>query len=116
LLGPATAFEAIPNEALQATLVDIRLGAERRVLLVSIQPDGTPLLEDLTGQLARAAGRGPMSALDGVRLDLNRFRRDGQIGVVGLLEDRGAAKADVVNVGQQITQARAERGGPTAQD
>jgi hypothetical protein len=110
MLGRATGFEAIVNEALQATLIDIRLGTERRVLLLTVQPDGTPLVEDLGGQLALAAGRGPMAELDGVELNLHAFAATGEIGVRGRPEDRGSRKADRVSLGPQIAAERSRRG------
>lgn len=102
ILGRITSFEAIPNEGLHATLVDARLGSERRVLLLSIKEDGQPLVEDLTGQVALAAGRGPMSGIDGVELDLSGFGQAGQIGVIGRPEDTGPARSSTLNLGQQI--------------
>ncbi len=79
-LGQASAFELVTSKDPNAVLVDVRLGDQRRILMLSI-PGEQPLVEDLTGQLALAAGRGPMSGIDGVELDLGRFA---QTGVVGL--------------------------------
>jgi hypothetical protein len=116
MLGRATEFEAVVNEGLKATLVDIRLGSARRVLLLSIQPDGSPLVEDMSGQIALAAGRGPMSEIDGVDLDLREFARSSEIGVRGRPEDTGSGKADRINFGQQIALERSRRGGNGAQN
>jgi len=116
MLGPASTFEAITNEALQATLVDVRFGSERRVLLLSFRDDGLPLAEDLTGQIALAAGRGPASSIDGVELDVSGFARTGEVGVRGRPEDTGNAKSDHVNLGQQIALERGRGGGSQTQN
>ena len=110
LMGRATGFETVENESLNATLVDIRLGSSRRVLMLSIQPDGTGLVEDLTGQIALAAGRGPMSEIDGIELDLRGFERTGEIGVRGRPQDAGSRKVDRIDLSRQITAERSRRG------
>jgi hypothetical protein len=109
LLGSATRFEAIDSEALQATLVDIQLGSERRILLLSFPEGDRPLVEDLSGQIALAAGRGPMSELAGVELDLKSFARGGEIRVQGRPEDTGRARTDRINLGQQVALERSRR-------
>ena len=110
VLGRATAFEAVSNEELKATLVDAYLGTSRRVLLLTVQDDGKGFAEDLTGQIARTAGRGPMSNIDGVELDFKQFALTGDIGVRGRPEDRGRAKGDKIGVAQQIALARNRSG------
>jgi hypothetical protein len=116
VLGAATGYEAITSEDLQATLVDLRLGSLRRVVLLTLQSDGQPLLEDLTGQLALAAGRGPMSDLEGVELDLGQFVRSGVIGVRGQAQDTGPRKAARVELAPQVASARARFGDGTPRD
>jgi hypothetical protein len=111
LLGSITSFEAIPNDTLGATLVDARLGGYRRVLLLSRQPDGTPLAEDLTGQIALAAGRGPMSEIDGVELDLKAFALTGEVGVRGRPEDAGRRKTEQIGLAPQVALERARQAG-----
>jgi hypothetical protein len=108
-LGPVSEFESINNEALQATLIDAHIGSSRRVLLVTLQDVGRPLLEDLTGQIAFAAGRGPSSNIDGVELDFKQFATIGEIGVRGRAADDGRGKADRISVGPQIARERARR-------
>lgn len=115
-LGRVTAFEAIFSEQSQATLIDAHLGDQRRVLLVTVRNDGTPLAEDLTGQIARAAGRGPMSDIAGIELDLKQFAKTGEIGLRGRPEDRARAKADRIAVGEQIVRERERRGDRTVQN
>ena len=109
LLGPVTKFYAVTSEVLQATLVDAHLGDVRRVLLLTAQDDGQPLVEDLSGQIAVAAGRGPMTSIDRIELDFEEFAKTGDIGVRGQAEDRTAAKADRINLGEQIAFERAHR-------
>jgi hypothetical protein len=113
MLGLASQFQVIVNEALRATLVDIRWEGQRRLLLLSMLDDGAPLVEDLTGQLALAAGRGPMSSLEGVEIDLGAFTLTGEIGVRGRPEDDGAAKTDKIAVGPQLAAERVRRAAAT---
>jgi hypothetical protein len=106
ILGQVTAFEAVVNEGLQATLVDAVLGEERRVLLLAAQKDRPTLVEDLNGQIARAAGRGPMSTIEGIALDLKRFAETGEIGVAGGLDERGRGGSGRVDVKGQVALER----------
>lgn len=115
MLGETSGYEVVINEALQATLVDMRLDGERRILLITIQEDGEPLVEDLGGQIALAAGRGPMSALDGLEIDLSRYLTDSEIAV---RPTGGAAgeKIGEVRIGEQIALERMRRQGAALQD
>ena len=81
ILGPATAYKVVPNERLNATLIDLQFEHERRMLLLSMGADGLPLLEDISGQVALAAGRGPMSDIGDVVVDPGEFARAGRISV-----------------------------------
>jgi hypothetical protein len=81
ILGPATSYTAIPNQKLAATLVDMRMGHERRVWLLSVGADGLPLLEEISGQIALAAGRGPMSDIGDVVVEPDEFASAGRIAV-----------------------------------
>jgi hypothetical protein len=110
MLGPVSEFVAIDNDKLQATLIDAHIGSERRILLLSLQDDGRPLLEDLSGEIALAAGRGPMSGTNGIDLDLERFGSTGQIGVHGGPEDNGSGKSDSIDIGQQIAFEQSRQG------
>jgi hypothetical protein len=109
ILGPASTFVAIANDALQATLVDAHLGDSRRILMLSVQDDGEPLVEDLSGQVARAAGRGPMAELTGIDLDFKRFADEGLIGVRDAPGRAGAVRAGSISVGQQLVAERARQ-------
>ena len=79
LLGQVTMFDTRVNEALGATLVDAYLGDARRILLLTIDDRGLPLVQHLNGQIARAAGRGPMSGIEDVELDLSQFDEVGEL-------------------------------------
>lgn len=105
-LGPVTSFQAIENEALKAELIDVHFDNDRQIWLLTIQDDGSTLQEDLTGQIALTAGRGPMSTIDGIALDFKAFADSGQIGVLGRPEDRARARADHIDLAQQIASAR----------
>lgn len=116
VLGRVTSFEAIANESLMATLVDARNGASRRVVLLVVQDDGKTLVEDLGGQIALAAGRGPTSDIEGVDLDFKQFAQTGELGVLGRSEDRGRFKADRISAGQDIALLKARSGGKPTQN
>jgi len=105
----ATRFKAITNDALGATLIDLYQDDERRVFLLSIQENGEPLIEDLTGQIALAAGRGAMSPIDGVALDIGAFPGSGEIDVLRAQQDREKPLVERIDIGQQIALERARR-------
>jgi hypothetical protein len=50
-------------------------------LLLSQGADRLPLLEDISGQIALAAGRGPMSDIGDVTVNLKEFAGAGRISV-----------------------------------
>ena len=114
LLGFASDYQVVRNENLQATLVDVHNGPERKILLISMQASGQPLLEDLSGELALAAGRGPLSDLTGVTLDFTTFAADGQVAVQGRPEDTGPARTSSIGIGQQIAMERSRQAGLSA--
>lgn len=117
MLGHANDFRVFRQEALQAVLVDMRRDQERRVLLVSLQPDGTPLLEDISGQISMAAGRGPLSSLEGVEIDLSGFAREGLVGVRGGPDESGAsARTSAIELGRQLAELRSIRGSRSSED
>lgn len=108
-LGTFSSFEVVNSKDLSAMLVDVRRGNERRIFMLSISA-GQPLLEDLTGQIALASGRGPMSELSGLDLDLARFEQTGAIGVREPAGDRRSAKFADLDLGQQIARERGRLG------
>jgi hypothetical protein len=95
------------NTNLGAILVDARIGSSRRILLLTPQPDGLPLLEDMNGEIALAAGRGPLSDLDGITIDFPEFVKNGTLAVRGLAADTGPDRADRIDIGEQIAVERA---------
>lgn len=111
LLGYANEFQTLSNQRMRSVLVDMRRGAERHVLLISLQDDGQPILEDISGQIAMSAGRGPLSGLEGVRLDVAGFAQDGFISVRGRSgEGQGEAKDSAINLAQQVARTRIAHG------
>ena len=108
-LGLVTTFEAIENQALKAELIDAHLGSERRIWLLTIQDDGQVLQEDLTGQIALTAGRGPRPMIDGIALDFSNFAQTGEVGIQARPEDRARAKADKIALADQIALERVRR-------
>ena len=106
VLGQADSFEAFENRGLNATVIDLVLGSERRVLLISF-PDGEtgqPLLEDITADLARSAGRNVRADLKDLALDFSTFAEDGEVGA------SQAGRSGRINIGQQISAEVSRRG------
>jgi hypothetical protein len=110
MLGSTTGYHVIANDALPATLIDTWRGSERRVLLISVQADGAPFVEDLSGQIALAAGRGPLSRVEGIELDLANFASDSHIGVHAAPESVDRAKVVTIDIGQQVAMERLRSG------
>jgi len=121
VLGPVSEFSVLANDNLNTMLVDVQYQGDRRILLLSIGKDGLPMVENLTGQIARAAGKGPMSAIDDVTVDLTGFASDGAIAVKRKAGDKeqGGTEAQIrqISVGQQLAleQARPSSGADSAQ-
>lgn len=104
LLGEADEYSAVVNEELGAVLVDLRRHGTRRVLMVSLQGEGRPLLlEDVSGQIAMEAGKGPMSSIDDVEIEIAGFAAEGTITV------QGGAGEEMLPLAQQVAEARAYR-------
>lgn len=102
ILGSADSYRVQSNEELDATIVELRQGAGKRILMLSYRK-GQPLLEDITGSLAISAGRGVMSGLDGLEIDFTTFAQDGDIVVHPAIADPSKAdKSATVNLGLQI--------------
>lgn len=104
-LGPVSEYHVFRNEDLDATLVDIRSDGDRRIMLISFE-DGQASAEDLTGQIAVAAGRNPTSHLAEVDLDLAAFANEGRITVHRNPRAAGQPEVVSVNAGQQIAAER----------
>ncbi len=109
MLGRTTGYEVIGNGTLKATLIDTRTGGERRVLLITIQDDGSPLVEDLGVDLAVAAGRGAMTGLEGLELDFSSFADDGTIRLRPATGAAGKDSSGEIHIGQQIAAERVRR-------
>jgi hypothetical protein len=109
LLGSADSYQVLQNAALRATIVDITQGTERRVLMLSYD-NHKPLLEDITGSLALAAGRSAMSGINGLDIDLNAFAQSGTVSVRAAVGDAKPDNAATISLGSQIEaeQARAD--------
>jgi hypothetical protein len=109
VLGHADFYVLVENPGLEATIVDLIRNGERRVLMISF-PKGEPLLEDITGTLAKSAGRGAMSGLKDVQLDFSSFVQDGKVRAASTGE---AGRSGEVNMGLQIA-AEVSRAGDIA--
>jgi hypothetical protein len=81
LLGRATHYRTIENPKIKATLVDMTLGSERRILLLSLGSDGRARMQDISGDVARNAGKGVMASISDVSVDIGGFAADGTIAV-----------------------------------
>lgn len=108
ILGPAEDYQVFRNDELEATIVDLRFGSDRRILMLSLQEDDQVLLEDLSGQIALAGGRGPLSDLAGLEIDIGAFGKDGALAVVSGAEGR-PGQATQLNIGQQVAAERTRR-------
>ena len=109
VLGHADTYKVIANESAKALLVDISNNGVRKILLVSDQGDAQPLLEDISGQIALNAGRGPMGRLEDVDIDLSSFASDGAIGVAGHAAGAESGKTGRIDLAQQVASVRAAR-------
>jgi hypothetical protein len=114
VLGAADRYRAFLNFRLKATLVEIERFGTVNVLLLREGADGQPVLEDVTGALAVAAGRAPWDRLEGLSLDAAHFSSQGRIalrpdaGDVASARGVRAAKVNsvpdevVIDLGEQI--------------
>lgn len=98
ILGPADSYELHQNLEMEAAVIDLVWGGQRRVIMISFPGGEEPLLEDITVTLARSAGRGAMGSLEGMTLDLSGFAKDGKVAA----RDGAAARSGEVSLGQQI--------------
>lgn len=81
VIGAASSYEAAAHQRTGAVAVLVQRGASIQVVLVRPGPDGSALLENITGSLARKIGRSPDIGLVGLTIDLSRFTKDGVIRV-----------------------------------
>lgn len=89
LLGEADSYSLSYNPASGALAVSVNFGDSLRVMLLQRDTDGATSVEDITGDLAVAAGRNPTSGLRGTRIDFTAF---GSEGVIGIGEDVRAVR------------------------
>lgn len=102
LLGAADQYDVRTNKALGAVVVDIRYHGARRMLLISPRADGQPLLEDISGEIAMKAGKGPTSSIEDVGVDTASFASDGSVAVKA---SAGGASGSI-DLGRQIATER----------
>jgi len=110
VLGPASDYQVYRNDSLQATIVDLRNGPQRRVFLISFPAANQPLLEDISGELALSAGRGPTSTVADLNVDFSGVATSGVLSVPastasGTLASSVASGS--INIGAQISQEQA---------
>lgn len=83
MLGEADEMVVVPHRDSGAVLVRLIRGSDQKIWLLSERENGTLLVEDMTGEAARAAGRPATSSLRDVRVNLSRFRETGVVGFGG---------------------------------
>jgi len=88
-LGEAESFRTSFNRVLKATIVELKRGQERRVILLRPDVEGRPMIEDISGDLAAAVGRAPWAGLQGLTPDFSEFAESASIVVE--TQDPGAA-------------------------
>ncbi|MDE1466906.1 hypothetical protein [Aurantiacibacter sp. D1-12] len=111
VLGEADGFVTMPHRATGAVIAVVDRESESRVWLFSRSDDGSIVLEELSYELARAAGRAPTSGLVDVRINLARFRATGVVSAVpsGREGARPARAADITLEGRLgVAQGRGE--------
>ena len=110
LLGPVSTFSVSANGDLNAMLVDVTYQGKRRLLMLSLGDDGFPTLQNVTGQIARLAGKGPMSGIDDIDVDLTNFASAGTV-MVNRVTAEGQAEAATseIDLGEQITAEQARQ-------
>jgi hypothetical protein len=113
ILGGTTGYRVFENHALKAIVIENNLDAQRRIVVIRLEADGQPMVEDITSDLALAAGRGVMSNLRGLDINLEGFAADGAVGVGPAAGDATNDKSGIVNIGQRIADARAGQGAAT---
>lgn len=91
-LGYADSFRVMENRELRSTLVELEHSGKRRLLLIRPTVGDRPMLEDISGMLAVAAGRFSSSGIDGLTLDVDEFGTSGRIGVAS--ESSAAARLE----------------------
>lgn len=94
-LGKADKFSSSYNPDTRGTVAVLETGAGRKVLLISPAADNSPVVEDITRDLAKLAGRYRDAGLNGLSVDLSRFATDGTLSLTNggiTAETQGAIK------------------------
>lgn len=94
-LGEADSFSSSINADLKATVVKIELLGRSRVLLLHADAAGNPVAEDISGSLARGAGRAPWANIDDLDVDLTDFTKMGRLSVTQRINERAAQAGEV---------------------
>jgi hypothetical protein len=76
-LGKADRFSSSYNPGTRATAVVMESAGRIGVVLISPTADNAPLVENVTGDLAKLAGRYAEAGLEGLSVDLAHFATDG---------------------------------------
>ncbi len=107
VLGQVEDYELTQLPALNAAVVVTTIEGSRRVWLVMDNGEKSLALEEITGTIARAAGRGAGSDIDGLDLNLGKGA-NGQI-TAAIMSSRNQAEKNVqgsVDLAQLVERAR----------
>lgn len=111
VLGPATDYRVFRNDSLEATIVDMRDGDERRILLLSSSRDGQPALKNIGGAIMFEGASEPVAVAD-LDIDFSEFAADGSVFIRSPVAGQSSsADPAVIRIGDHIARARAGTGG-----
>lgn len=110
VLGRVDAYQMSPLPALKAAVVVASLDRSRRVWLVTSEGERSLGVEEITGTIARAAGRGASTRLDGLELGFGDGAT-GQLtaGIMSVRDRKRGGAAGQVDLGQLVARMRAIR-------
>ncbi|MCI4588594.1 hypothetical protein MOK15_00530 [Sphingobium sp. BYY-5] len=83
MLGSATTYESAAHAGTGAVVAVVHRLEGTQVLMVRPGQEGSAFLENVTGDLARQAGRSADAGLGDLTVDLSRFAGNGIIGLTG---------------------------------
>ncbi|KQN04353.1 hypothetical protein ASE85_04670 [Sphingobium sp. Leaf26] len=92
MLGVASTYEAHPNPKTGVVVAIVQRADDTQVLLVRPNADGNAVLDIITPDLARQAGRAPGAGLTDLTIDMSSFAETGVIAV----QETGTAKRGAV--------------------
>lgn len=111
VLGPATDYRVFRNDSLEATIVDMRDGDERRILLLSSSRDGQPALKNIGGAIMFEGASEPVAVAD-LDIDFSEFAAEGSVFIRSPVAGQSSsADPVVIRIGDHIARARAGTGG-----